>query len=679
MKKIISLLLIFTFIFTLTAFAGENEKMKEVLMSVKERIPDTEEFENFESTERTRNGITTYTFMWYNSGEDYREMSVRATESGLITSYNFYKNEKYENKPSVNKPETKEFLEKAKELSAKINPSVSDSIEVSVRSGYESLYDREYYFILTHKENGIPVYGNTGSLTIAADGETLTNYYMNYTEGVPYQKPDKAITREEAEKAYASEIGMNLEYRTEYDKRERKIYLSYLPEKTYGVYIDAFTGKAIEPGEATVETFGTVTEESAAADKAAGSVNSANRFSEAELKEFAKLENLISKEKAEKIIRDLKVLRDDKATLKNISTSRDYYDEEKYYYSLSFEGENYYYASAKIDAVTGKVLNFYQDSDYKEVPEEDKEEFEKKINGYLALLCPGETGDDKEYRMTGENGNITSRNFTRYVNDIPYGNDRIRIEVSGSDGSLRSYSYAKTDVEFPSPEGIITKDAAAEKMFDLTEYKMYYYPVAGDEGKIKGSFLLYMLNESVEIDAFTGERILGYEVLEIPEYTDIKGHYAEEAILKLKRFGIGFAESEYRPDDIITQKDYITLLSYAVRRNSSIILAKEYDAESYYKSAYNYNIIDEKERNDNAEVRRIDAAVYFINALDLAEIASLPGIYNCPFTDVAEKEGYASILYGFGIVKGDGTGLFHPERGVTRGEAAVMIYNYLAR
>jgi hypothetical protein len=68
-------------------------------------------------------------------------MTVRATESGIITSYNFYRNEKYENTPSVNKPETKDFLEKAKEFSAKINPSIKDTVEVSVRGGYESLYD----------------------------------------------------------------------------------------------------------------------------------------------------------------------------------------------------------------------------------------------------------------------------------------------------------------------------------------------------------------------------------------------------------------------------------------------------------------------------------------------------------------------------------------------------------
>ena len=678
-KRLIALILVLMMVFSISAFCEENAKMKEVLVSVKERIPDTEDFENFESSERVRNGITTYSFMWYNSGDDYKEMSVRVTESGIITSYNFYRNENYARNPSVNKPETKDFLEKAKELSGKINPMISDGIEVSVRSGYESLYDREYFFNLTHMENGIPVYGNTGSLTIASDGETLTNYYINYTEGVPYESPEKAIAKDAAEKAYASEIGMDLAYRTEYDGRKRTAYLSYIPEKTYGTYIDAFTGKAIEPGEATVEEYGIVTEESFAADKAAGSVNSAHRFSEAELAEFSKLENLISKEEAEKIIRELGILRDEKALLENISTSRDYYDAEKYYYSMSFEGENYYYASAIIDAVTGKVLNFYQDSEYKEVDEKDKEKYAGKINDYLALLCPGETGDDKEFREADENRNITSRHFVRHVNNIPYNNDGIRIEVSGADGSLISYSYGKTDMEFPSPEGIITEDVAAEKMFDFAEYDMYYYPVTDSERKVKGSFLIYMLSESVEIDAFTGERKLNYEVLEIPEYTDIDGHFAENAINVLKRFGIGFAETEFCPDDIITQKDYITLLSYAVRGRSNIIIAKEYDAESSYKSAYSYNIITEEERNDNAEVKRIDAAVYFINALELSEIASLPGIYNCPFGDVTQKEGYVSILFGLGVVKGDGSGLFFPEKGVTRGEAAVMIYNYLSR
>jgi hypothetical protein len=92
-----------------------------------------------------------------------------------------------------------------------------------------------------------------------------------------------------------------------------------------------------------------------------------------------------SKEAAEKKIRNLNILKDKKAVLENISTNRDYYDEDRYYYSLTFEGEDYYYASAKIDAVTGKVLNFYQDTDYKKLTEDDKDKTDEKINYYLIL------------------------------------------------------------------------------------------------------------------------------------------------------------------------------------------------------------------------------------------------------------------------------------------------------
>ena len=169
-KRLAALVLSLMMVLSFTAFAEENDKMKEVLASVKERIPETDSFENFESRESVRNGKNSYYFTWRNSGDDYKEMSVRVTESGIITSYDYYFEGRGEGEPTVNRPEPKEFLEKAKELAGKINPSVKDKIEVSVRNGYESLYDYGYYFDLTHKENGIPVYGDTGRLTLSADG-----------------------------------------------------------------------------------------------------------------------------------------------------------------------------------------------------------------------------------------------------------------------------------------------------------------------------------------------------------------------------------------------------------------------------------------------------------------------------------------------------------------------------
>ena len=46
-RKITALVLSLMMVLSFTAFAEENDKMKEVLVSVKERIPETDSFENF--------------------------------------------------------------------------------------------------------------------------------------------------------------------------------------------------------------------------------------------------------------------------------------------------------------------------------------------------------------------------------------------------------------------------------------------------------------------------------------------------------------------------------------------------------------------------------------------------------------------------------------------------------
>ena len=71
---------------------------------------------------------------------------------------------------------------------------------------------------------------------------------------------------------------------------------------------------------------------------------------------------------------------------------------------------------------------------------------------------------------------------------------------------------------------------------------------------------------------------------------------------------------------------------------------------------------------------------YIIRALKYDKVADIGSIFIVEFKDKAsispELTGYVAIASGLGIVKGDGTN-FSPARKVTRGETAVMIYNYL--
>ena len=126
MKKIISLALVLCLIFSLTVLADEGSEVREVLSLIKGRLPDTDGFEKFESSKRQSGNIETYTFMWYSNEEPRREMSVRTTKSGIILSYNYYTEEKESVRPTVKRPLTEEFLEKAKEFSEKINPTIKD-------------------------------------------------------------------------------------------------------------------------------------------------------------------------------------------------------------------------------------------------------------------------------------------------------------------------------------------------------------------------------------------------------------------------------------------------------------------------------------------------------------------------------------------------------------------------
>jgi len=64
------------------------------------------------------------------------------------------------------------------------------------------------------------------------------------------------------------------------------------------------------------------------------------------------------------------------------------------------------------------------------------------------------------------------------------------------------------------------------------------------------------------------------------------------------------------------------------------------------------------------------------------EVAEIKDIFNCKFVDKDEISpgliGYVTIAQGFKIVGGH-NGYFYPQKEFTRAEAAVMIYNYLAR
>ncbi len=679
MKRIFALALAITVLFSAMSFAMGTDKTEEVLASVKERIPGTDSFDTFENnSEREYDGRTLYHFSWYNKAGG-RSIEVTVTGDGIITSYYVYdsENDSEERKPTLNRPSSEEMLPKAQALVDALNPSLG-TIVAEKRTGYDSLYNSGYSYRLYHKENGVNVSGDTGFVRLNSDATEILGYNISYTEGLTYPAASGAITPDDAKKAFSEKIGMKLSYKLKYEDRKKTAYLSYEPDKS-DYYIDAVTGEAIKPN-IYYSWFGNAkgaTEDAMASDGASG--GGSRNFSEAEQAELTNLSNLITKEEARAAVDKTKLIEIPSDVVTNITLEKDYYYTDKYYYRLYFSGEDFW-ASAAVDAKDGTVISLNANSEAHSKDEKtlSKDELSKLAGTMLETLCPGKTGEGKAFRPE-ENDSASDFNYVRYVNDIPVEFNSVSLGLDAVTGKLSYYNISEDDIAFPSADGVIGASAAAEKMFENNSYELLYIPVISKEG-LKSpdtSVLVYSVNgNKTEIDAVTGAPVNTYERETVGEYTDISGHWAENAIKTLARFGIGFSESEFKPDAEITEKEFIALITSAVADDSPICISKSVIENFSTYAPISRGILKKGEEATDNAVTRSKAALWFARAMGYGDIAELYQIFVTPFSDVTENIGAVAILSGLGVLNGTGDNTFSPNAHLTRASAAMMIYNY---
>lgn len=647
------------------AAEGESEETEKVLLIIKERIGSTEKYDDFVATSNTDGSAKRFNFRW---SSDNGQLTVTANSDGVITNYNFYESkESSDRKPTINKMSSSDAANKAKELVRTLNPDIADSIRIYSDMIAESLFDDGFSFGLQRTYGGIDVVGDNGYLRVNSDASKIESFSLNYSENLAFEDASEIISREEAIEKYKNQLGMVLYYSI----KNNKGVLEY-KQKDSDRYISAISGNAINPVEPTYNLF----REEVFMDAATGN-SSANKFTEAEIKNLEEIGEILSKKEAEAIVRENELFAPIKeAQLSYLGT---YYDSgsKKYYYSMEFSGENFT-ASVSIGAKDGEVTryNFYG-NDVKEETAENISLAKK----YVSLLAPKYYNESEtlEYRL--EDSAKGAYTFVRYVNDIPCFDNTIQITINAEKQIVRYY-IRHTEAEFDTPEGILSAEQACGSMMKNCGYKLYYYPACSKDGMKKAdvAHLVYDTeNKNTVLNAKTGGFANEYKEKTIGNYTDIKGHYAEEIIKTLGRFGIGFEENEFKPDSVITQSEYIVLITSALLGNEAVVLAKESPRyESYYNMAIRNEIIKEGEKDDDAPVSREMAAVYMIRALGLDDVASLDGIYISKFNDVTKHIGYISILNAMGVVNGyDGN--FNPEAQITRADAMIMLYNYLSK
>ncbi len=674
MKKLISAMLAGAMTVSASGVVFADGGMEEILVSVKNKVNVPEELSEFETNYATdENGVTSYSFMWRDT--DYENsIDVETDAYGNITNYRKNCDSWYTDEDEIKIDKNFDIgkLEGvADELLAQLVPELvkydSDKLvrtpyegdyTLLPNSGYNIHYIRKYHDVEV-KDNGAYVHvRKTKDGYIADSAEISWEYSKEY---LPVGDDYKPMDTESAEKALNEAAPFKLEYRKTYDD---KYVLEYVRDGN--IYIDAASGKEIKEAEKDPIIYRNGQKEASAAD---GGMGGGSGLTPKEVKE---LTDMAALKTPEELFRSV-IAKPEFGIDKNIDLSKlgsnTYKAGDEYFTSVyideSEKDGEYSSISAYFNAKTGEMQSYYHySSDSSQEDREDAKpayDFLKKYYGDKLSEC-----DTSEVKSV----------YTRLVNNIPYTNNTISASWNSRKNRIESVNidWDKDISKMPKPENIISADDAAAAAYKAYPAKLLYI-ISTDSDDMYT--LCYTQNiYIIRIDAFGG-KIADETDTAIKYYDDINGHWIKNIADTLCDYGIRLDGTSLKPDEKITQGDFLKLVYSGV--------FGYYRPDEYipvYKTMINRRIISKEEENSAEPVERETAICYLLRAMGIKEVAEIDGIYICNFDDSdqisKDKYGYCAIAKGLGIVKGYDNKL-NPTENITRAEALVMVYNYLTR
>lgn len=721
MKSKIALILSFVLIFTLAlpiqGFAAEmSEELENAIKIAKTKfsIPDDYKFSSSIST----SGNKKIFYLNYSSKDTANPtyMNIAVDENGMIVNYNKYTPYDYIQTKKLPKLSRQDAKAKADAHINKIAPGLAKELQYQ-EAGQDSALNASYYFNYYRVVNGIPFYKDRVYVTVNRDTGELQDYSRNWTDHTDFPSAADPISLKKAQEAYAKNLGLRLIYRSAMKDDVMTAYPVYVPVyNNAGYAVDAMTGERVRLYDnyyygGYADTVMTFSEEKANLQMAAGGI----RLNPEELEAVQNTAKLISQDEAEKAARAAKFLGvTDGHKLRRYNLDTNWPNKNEYTWSLQFSkpaDENNAYEdhiSVSVNAKTTEVTSFYRGAPYSEgaKPRNDRAKARAEMDAFLKEYYPQylkeleydelADGESVIYPMdkVPNNYNFT---YTRTAKGVPFSDNGVNINYDNLSGTITSFNLNWYSIDFPATDKAIGLEAAHKSLFENVglglEYKLQYPEdadriYAPDSMKNATMLLAYALNpdKPLYIDANTGvlQNYDGteYKEPEKVEYTDIKGHFAEKQIMVLADNGIYLKGKEFKPGSAITQLDFMTLLSKTLNYYGPVISAKSTDQEvgDLYAFLRREGIVKEGEWQPTQMVTREEAVKNIIRALKYDKVADIGGIFNIQFADKAaisaDLTGYVAIAAGLGIVGGDGVN-FKPARNVTRGESAVMIYNYL--
>lgn len=666
MEKILSVIL--TVLMLLSSFSAmAQDNMQTALASVKSKIEIPENLSEFDSSIVTRKEKTHYRFNWYNT-DGSENLTVTATETGIITNYSYYSDSLYtidsKQLSSFTRIDAQLFADKFLRKTFPEGFAERDNYLYSDISVDFSENGTTYSVLFTREADSIEVIGQTATVTVHTKGEkvTVTNMTINFDETAVFENEGTYVKNKED--AYKNVFPAQLMY-IKKDYKDEEFSLVYRLDGGNG-YISAFTGERLMPYTDADLYF----KNESMMDSAAGM--GGGNFTPQELKELENVKNLISVDDAVKLIKSETQFDIDKNS--KVVSSRYNKNDGKYTLEVSLETDENNGARFVLDAQTKELKSFHSyryayDAKSDEILSEKETKDAENVIDAIVKKYAG-TDSLKENDIT-VNNKYVSKSFDRLENNILV--DGNRISVTYKDGKITSYSKYFEEKAFASSEGVMSADEAYNKILSYHPIKLCYLNTGE---KYQLCYTLDLVYGYVEIDAKTGEKRKDYHENQFNFYTDIENHWCRTAVEKLAEIGISFEGESFNPENQITQLEMLRLFGAAVKYTSYLNM----DTENLYKNLERENIVPQTERADTSPVLREDAFVYLVRFLGYERIAKAEEIFTTKFSDQSlisqGKLGYASILSGLKVINGNG-GLVKPKDNLTRAEAVVMIYNLL--
>lgn len=685
-KKILSCTLALAMALTsmgaLTSYAEQAQSQtvvasyEDVLLKVKSKINVADDMTEFDmDVSENANGEKRYYFYWQTSDDnkyDNENLSVVADADGNILRYYAY-NDKYS--PGDGK------LKIADISKAEVLAQIENQLKVLIPEKFERLHSidgisvsgNEYYINYVRIENGLKVYNNYVNVSaVLYDGNVYLQSVNTSWDNSEFTIPDNTITYEQAAQLYKDKARFYLNYGTSYQSADKyKAFLQYSFENT--VFIDAVSGECLKRD--SMRDFGAVSAtENAAMDADASS----GSISPAEKEELDTIAGLISYADAEKTVRAIDELEiSDEMTVQSRSIIN---SGEEYIMHLTFcdkEKKSYRYVS--LNAKNGDLYSASNYSDTKksekELSEKEKAVFAEKITAFVQKYVPEYYKAVSATEPTDSNGFVTMH-FERLENDVPVANDGITVTWNAVTDKFTSLYAAKTNItEFESTDGIIAEADAYEMVLTNAAFEKIYIKSGG---KMQVAYSIVNTDKDT-LDAIMGEVInyRGIAVNTFDGYNDTDGHWAQGIISTLADYGVRKYGGEFKPDESITQKEFLSLLC------SAMYTYTPDDEDRLYNRMVSNGVLAADDINPQGNITKQQAVVYLLNAAQYKEVAQLKNIFKCDFADCDtigdEYLGYIAIAKGMGIVNGDESNNFNPDKDITNAEAAVMLYNYLKR